>query len=147
MRYHGRMKELIVTRQTIYPAVRYLDAHVAIEWLERAFGAERHVVYDTPDGKVAHAQVRIAGNLIMLGDNQSSDYPVRSPQEAGAATGGFYIVLPDAAAVDAMHARAVAAGARIHREPNDTDYGSHEFGALDLEGHPWSFGTYDPETA
>ena len=134
-------------KQTIIPALRYTDAHAAIAWLEKTFGAERHVVYDMPDGTVAHAQVRIAGNLIMLGNTRDDDYPVRSPKQGGAPTMGLYVVLPDAAAVDALHDRAAAAGATIPHAPRDTDYGSHEFAAFDVEGHPWTFGTYDPETA
>ena len=39
--------------------------------------------------------------------------------------------------------RARAAGAEIVREPQDEDYGSF-YGARDLEGNEWSFGTYRP---
>jgi uncharacterized glyoxalase superfamily protein PhnB len=134
-------------KQTIVPALRYVDAHAAIAWLETAFGAERHVVYDMPDGSVAHAQVRIAGNLIMIGQTRDDDYPVHSPKQGGAPTMSLYVMLPDAAAVDALHKRAAAAGATITKAPYDTDYESHDFAALDVEGNPWTFGTYDPETA
>ncbi len=134
-------------RQTIFPAVRYADARAAIAWLQRAFAAKPHVVYDAPDGSVAHAQLWIAGNLIMLGDSRDDDYPVRSPKEVNATTGSIYVVLPEARAVDALHARAAAEGANITHPPHDTDYGSHDFGALDIEGHPWTFGTYDPYVA
>jgi len=60
-------------------------------------------------------------------------------------TAGMYVVLPDAAAVDAVHARATAAGANIIKPPYDTDYGSHDFRAIDLDGYPWTFGTHKPE--
>ncbi|MGI8737916.1 MAG: hypothetical protein DLM53_00575 [Candidatus Eremiobacter antarcticus] len=131
--------------QTVYPALRYTDARAAIAWLERAFGAEPHVVYDTADGTVGHAELMIAGNLVMLGNSRDDDYPVRSPKEVNGVTGSIYVALADAAAVDALHERAKAAGARITRPPSDTDYGSHDFSALDLDGHPWDFGTYRPE--
>ena len=131
--------------QTVYPAIRYLDAHAALAWLERAFGFVPHVVYDDPDGSVAHAQLVVAGNLVMIGSSREGVYPVRSPGEVGGVTGGIYVALPDAAAVDALHARAHAAGARVIEPPHDTDYGSHDFSARDLEGHPWSFGTYRPQ--
>ncbi|MDQ6827095.1 MAG: hypothetical protein M3Z14_07860 [Candidatus Eremiobacteraeota bacterium] len=131
--------------QTIFAAVRYTDSRAAIAWLQRAFGAEPHVVYDAPDGTVAHAELVIAGNMFMLGNTRDDEYPVRSPKEVNVVTGGMYVVLPDAAAIDALHARAAAAGAKIPHPPFDTDYGSHDFAALDLEGHHWSFGTYKPE--
>ncbi|HMD01444.1 MAG TPA: VOC family protein [Candidatus Baltobacteraceae bacterium] len=139
------MKQQTATfTQTLFPGIRYRDAREAIAWLEEAFGAEPHVVYDAPDGTVAHAELYVAGNLLMLGTSRDDDYPVRSPQEVNAVTAGIYVVLPDATAVDALFARAEAAGAPITHPPHDTDYGSHDFRALDLEGHPWTFGTYKP---
>ena len=133
------------TGQTIFPAVRYVDARAAISWLARAFDAQPHVVYDASDVTVAHSEIAIAGNLIMLGNSRDDGYSVRSPKEANAVTGSLYIALPDAAAVDALHNRASAAGAEITQPPHDTEYGSHDFGTLDIEGHPWTFGTYKPE--
>jgi uncharacterized glyoxalase superfamily protein PhnB len=130
--------------QTVFTGLRYRDARAAIAWLERAFGAERHVCYDAPDGTVAHAQMRIARNLVMLGETREDDHPVRTPDQVGGVTAGVYVVLPNAAAVDAMHARVVGAGARIIHDVHDTDYGSHDFAAYDCGGHPWTFGTYDP---
>ncbi len=137
------------TGQTIFPGLRYTDARAAIAWLQRAFDAETHVVYDHPDGTVAHAELIIGGNLIMLGNTRNNDpvNPVRSPQQVHGVTAGIYVVLPDAAAVDALHARAAAAGAAIRQSPYDTEYGSHDFRASDLDGHPWTFGTYKPEVA
>jgi uncharacterized glyoxalase superfamily protein PhnB len=137
-----------VSDQSIYPAMRYMDARAAIAWLERAFGAEKHVVYDAPDGSVGHAQIRVAGNIIMLGESRDGDdYPVRSPKTAGGVTMSLYVALPDDAAVDALHARAAAAGATILQAPHATEYESYEVSVLDLDGHPWTFGTYRPETA
>jgi uncharacterized glyoxalase superfamily protein PhnB len=46
--------------------------------------------------------------------------------------------------VDAHYRKALAAGAEIVRELSDTEYGSREYLARDLEGHLWSFGTYRP---
>jgi len=36
------------------------------------------------------------------------------------------------------------AGARITRQPRDTEYGSRADGATDLEERRWSFGTFHP---
>ncbi|ATB28355.1 aminotransferase [Melittangium boletus DSM 14713] len=46
--------------------------------------------------------------------------------------------------VDAHCARARAAGAAIVMEPYNTEYGSRNYAARDLEGNVWSFGTYRP---
>ena len=57
------------------------------------------------------------------------------------ASQGVYVAVEDA---DAHYERAKAAGAEIMREIENTDYGSREYTARDLEGHVWSFGTYRP---
>jgi uncharacterized damage-inducible protein DinB len=55
---------------------------------------------------------------------------------------GLYVYVED---VDSHYRRAKAAGAEIVRDLKDTDYGSREYAARDLEGHLWSFGTYRPQ--
>jgi uncharacterized glyoxalase superfamily protein PhnB len=40
----------------------------------------------------------------------------------------------------------VRAGADITRPLADTSYGSREYGARDIEGHYWFFGSYLPAT-
>jgi uncharacterized glyoxalase superfamily protein PhnB len=52
-----------------------------------------------------------------------------------------YVYVED---VDAHHARARAAGAEIVRALADTEYGSREYGARDIDGHYWYFGSYRP---
>ncbi len=131
--------------QTVFPAIRYLDARAAIAWLENAFGVTRHVVYDAQDGSIAHAELEIAGNLIMIGSEKNDDSPLRSPKEVRAITGSVYVVLPDEASIEALFERARSVGAQILEAPYDTGYGSHDFRAYDPEGHLWSFGTYAPE--
>ncbi|MGE5595505.1 MAG: VOC family protein, partial [Hyphomicrobiales bacterium] len=59
----------------------------------------------------------------------------------GGATQDIYCVVPDP---DAHFARAKAAGAEILHEPQDEPYGGRDYGTLDLEGHYWSFGSYQP---
>jgi len=45
--------------------------------------------------------------------------------------------------VDAHHGRG-SAGARIVYGPEDTDFGTRRYRALDPEGYEWGFGTYSP---
>lgn len=133
------------TVQSIYPAVRYEDAKAGIAWLESALGFEEHVVYANEDGSIAHAELKLAGNLIMLGSVKDDGYGV-SPKSAGLVTATVYVALESPAAIDALYSRAKAAGAQILRELCDTDYGSHDFTVRDPEGHVWSFGTYRPQS-
>ncbi len=137
-----------LTTQRVFPSLRFIDAHAGIRFLQAAFGFEPQVVYHDDDGAVAHAQLVLGSEIIMVGTARPvvDDYPVRSPQQVdGVVTGGIYVALDDAAAVDAIHRRAVEAGAEVLMPPHDTDYGSHDVLVRDPEGHVWSFGTYRPE--
>jgi uncharacterized glyoxalase superfamily protein PhnB len=124
----------------IYPVLSYRDAPAAIRFLHAAFGFETLMEVPNPDGTIAHAEMSLDGAVIMLG-SEKSDMGWTSPLGLPAVNQTVYIALDDP---DVHCARAKAAGAEIVREPQDTDYGSREYGARDLEGHHWSFGTYRP---
>jgi uncharacterized glyoxalase superfamily protein PhnB len=124
--------------QSIYPVMKYDDARGAIDFLERAFGFERHALYDGENGGVAHAEIRLGDEYVMLGSTGEGDDRFNQ----GAGRYSLYVVVDDP---DAHHARAKDAGATIERELTETDYGSGEYTARDPEGNLWSFGTYRPE--
>ena len=123
--------------QSIYPVLKYDDARVAIDFLERAFGFEQHAVHDGENGAVSHAELRFGDQFIMFGSVSEGD--PRFNQGVGRTT--LYVVVDDP---DSLHARAKEAGAEIVMEPTDQDYGSRDFAARDPEGNIWSFGTYRP---
>ena len=122
----------------VWPAFRAADPRALIRFLVEAFGFEEVVVYGEGD-HVDHAELAWPlGGGVMFGSApaEASDedaWPLRP------GTFGAYTVTDDP---DALYARATAAGAKIIRELNDTDYGSREFTAADPEGNRWSFGTY-----
>jgi uncharacterized glyoxalase superfamily protein PhnB len=79
-----------------------------------------------------------------IGDGGVMFGSMRQPDDNdpwAAARFGIYVVVED---IDAHYEAARAAGARIVRALEDTEYGSREYSALDLEGNIWSFGTYRP---
>jgi len=138
------MTPAINAKSTVMPAMRYRDARAAIEWLCTVLGFERHVVYDGPDGTVGHAELTHGGGMIMLGSTKDDEYGrgFKTPAEMGnVETRSVYLVVDD---VDAVFARAQAAGATVIRPLKNTDYGSREFMVKDPEGYSWSVGTYDP---
>ena len=130
--------------QTIFPFLRYSDAAAAIAWLEEAFGCKRHAVHEAPDGTIVHAELRLGDDVFMLGTAADDFLGMKTPRQLGAVNQGLYVVVEDP---DAHYARAKAAGAEIIMEPRDMEYGSREYGARDLEGNLWSFGTYRPASA
>jgi uncharacterized glyoxalase superfamily protein PhnB len=127
---------------SIHPTLLYRDAGAAIDFLEQAFGFEVIERHDNPDGTVAHSELRLGGDVVMVGTG-SPDLQ-DAPDEFGSARVGVYLAVDD---LDAHYERASAAGARITRELQDTEYGSREYSARDSEGLHWHFGTYVPQAA
>jgi len=129
----------------VVPCLRYRDAHKAIAWLSDVFGFERHLVVDGEHGTVAHAELALDGAMIMLGSVRGGsaygDMLVQPDEIGGRQTQTIYLIVADA---DAVHARALNAGAAIVIPLVDEDYGGRGFTCRDLEGHVWSVGTYDP---
>ncbi len=123
---------------TIYPSLRYHDARAAIDWLAEAFGFTENAVHADAEGVIRHAELTGFGGIVMLGTEPAGGDPVWGDH---AGQGWLYLSTDDP---DALHARAVTAGAEIARPLQDTDYGSREFSARDPEGNVWSFGTYAP---
>lgn len=113
----------------ILPFMRFDDADAALDGLPRAFGFEERVVNRNDEGIVDHAEMSRRPGTIMFGPGDP-------------ASQGVYFAVGDAHA-QYMHAK--AAGAEITRKIEDTDYGSREYTATDLEGQVWTFGTYLPE--
>src|ERR1700758_2772351 len=118
---------VLASTSTVMPAMRYRDANAAIDWLCNVFGFERHAVYPGPHNTVGHAELTLNGGMIMLGSGKDDEFGrgFKSPSDIGdVETRSAYIVVNDA---DAVYARAKAAGGKIVRELQNTDYGSHEF--------------------
>ena len=132
------------TRANIIPALRYRDAPAAIEWLCRAFGFEKGLVVPGENGTIAHAQLTFGNGMIMLGSARDDEFGqmIKQPSELdGAETQSPYVIVDD---VDVHCERARAAGATIVMDPEDQSYGGRLYICRDVEGHLWSFGTYDP---
>ncbi len=127
--------------QTIFPILRYEDARGAIRSLCATFGFVE--LFSVPESGhfVRHAQLKLGTNVVMLGSVRPDDGLV-SPRALGVATQGLCVYVDD---VDAHFERARATGAEITSPPRNTDFGAREYHARDLEGHPWTFGTYRPD--
>jgi uncharacterized glyoxalase superfamily protein PhnB len=124
----------------VWPTLRARDARALIRFLVDVVGFEETAVYGDGD-VVHHAQLSWPlGGGIMLGsagrDPAGDDWALRP------GSFGCYVVTDEP---DKLFARATAAGAKVLRELNDTDYGSRDFAVLDPEGNRWSFGTYRGE--
>jgi uncharacterized glyoxalase superfamily protein PhnB len=139
-------RRFVMSGSTIIPGARYKDAHVAIEWLCKVFGFARHAVHEGPNGTVAHAQLTLGGGMFMLGSETKGreilEKTMTTLEETGGReTLGLYLVVAD---IDAVYARAKAAGAEIVQELMEPEHGGKDFACKDLEGHIWWVGSYNP---
>ena len=60
---------------------RYQDGPAAIEWLVTALGFEKHSDHRTPNGLVAHADLRFGSSVIGVSSAAASD--AKSPWATG----------------------------------------------------------------
>jgi uncharacterized glyoxalase superfamily protein PhnB len=128
----------------IIPTLKYQNAEDAIAWLCKAFGFQQHLVVPSDDGKINHAQLTLNGSMIMLssvGDTPFDEFQTTPKATGGIVTQSPYIVIDD---VDRHFKKAVAAGAEVLMEPEDQCYGGRLYSCRDIEGHLWSFGSYNP---
>jgi uncharacterized glyoxalase superfamily protein PhnB len=129
---------------TIIPGLRYRNAHAAIDWLCKAFGFEKHAVYEDDQGRVMHAQLVYGAGMVMLGDVRPEGFGTHMAQPdeiQGRETQCAYVTVADC---KAHYERAKAAGATIIDDYAEKDYGGAGYSCRDLEGHLWSFGSYNP---
>ena len=122
---------------TIQPVLHYRDPVKALTFLTEAFGVEEKAVHRDPDGNVVYVEAA-------LGDCWFGFGPTAEGSAFDLGPTAVYVALDG---VDAMHARAAAAGAEIVMPPTDQDYGSRDFIAGDADGNVWCFGTYRPGPA
>ena len=125
--------------QSLTPMFIFKDAGKAIDFYNRAFGAEVRFVMPGPDGKgVMHAEVRIGTSIIMMGE-ENSDCPNKSAETTGGSPVSFYIYLEN---VDEAFKRAVEAGSRIQMPVEDMFWGDRMGTVLDPFGYSWSLASH-----
>jgi uncharacterized glyoxalase superfamily protein PhnB len=135
--------KVAVGQVTMYPILGYRNLAAANDWLCRVFSFEPLEIMRDESGAYVHVELRLGDGVIMP-TTQSQDPDTDNPWSQPLTTQGLYVTLDG---IDAHYARAVAEGAQILRPLADTDYGSREYTARDLEGNLWSFGTYRPGRA
>lgn len=130
---------------SVIACFRYKDAPVAIEWLCKAFGFERHRVVPDDKGGIAHAELTFGGGMIMLGSARDDEFGhlLKAPIEGNSSvvTNSVYVVVPD---VEGHFRRAESAGATVIIPPTPQDFGGSNYTCRDPEGYVWTFGDYDP---
>jgi PhnB protein len=112
------------------PYLHPLRAPRMIEFLKQAFGAQQDAIYQSPDGVVHHARVKIGDSMIEMGEANGPYQPMPSM---------FYLYVKDC---DALYASALRAGATSISEPADQPYGDRSAGVRDPFGTQWYIATH-----
>jgi PhnB protein len=121
---------------TPYMSIR--GAAKAIDFYKKAFGAKEVMRMPGPAGKLGHAEIAIGAARIMLAD-EHPEIDFLGPESRGGSAVHLHVYVKN---VDAISARAVAAGAELIRPVEDQFYGDRSGSLKDPFGHVWHFATH-----
>ncbi len=131
-----RPKGLPEGDHTITAHLSIKGAEQAIQFYQKAFGAELLFVHKMPDGKVMHATLRIGDSKLMLADEWGGT------PSAATLKGSPIILNIYVDDVDALWNQAVAAGAQVTM-PLDNQFWGDRYGHLqDPFGFTWALGSH-----
>ncbi|MEU9041258.1 MULTISPECIES: VOC family protein [unclassified Kitasatospora] len=116
----------------VIPHILVDGAAEAIDFYGAAFGASELFRLEGEGGRIVHAEIKVQGATLMLGDAEAPF----APPGAGAPSVILHVYVPD---VDGLTARAVAAGAELLTPPADMPYGARQSMLRDPFGHVWIF--------
>jgi len=127
----------------VMPMLVCRDAAAEIDFCKTTFGAVELNRRPGPDGTVAHALVTIGGAMTMI-EGEWPTLASRAPQPDGSSPVVIYIYVED---VDAVIARAVAAGAKVLIPVKNQFWGDRTGRIIDPAGHVWTISTRIEETS
>jgi PhnB protein len=129
--------------RALSPYLTVKDAAAAIDFYRTAFGAVELFRLTAEDGRIGHAELDVAGAIVMLSD-EWPDFGALSPPSIGGSPVKLHLNVDDS---DAVVARAVAAGATLVRPVRDQFYGERSGMIADPFGHSWFVATVKEEVA
>ena len=110
----------------------------AIEFYNQAFGAEELFRMADPSGRIGHAEIKIGDSPIMLAD-EHPEMGFKGPKSFGGTPVSLMLYVRD---VDAVAAKAVAAGATVTKPVQNQFYGDRSGTFVDPFGHVWTVATH-----
>lgn len=120
---------------TVTPNSIVTDVASAVRFYRRVFNAEEVLRLTTPDGKVAHCELRFGDSRINLGEAMEG-----WPEQPLLAQ----IYVPDS---DATFALAIQEGARVLSPVTDMFFGSREGRVIDPFGNTWTISTHQRQVS
>ena len=123
---------------TVTPHLVCAGAAEAIEFYKKAFNATEAGRLPGPQGKLMHAMIRIGDSSVMLVD-EMPEWGSFGPKSLKGSPVTIHLYVED---VDAVVARALAAGAKITMPVADMFWGDRYGKLEDPFGHLWSVATH-----
>ena len=123
---------------SITPVLIVKNGDEAIEFYKKGFGVEERCRMKAPDGRVAHAELKLGDSVFMLSD----EYPemeCHSPKTIGGSPVSMYVYVDD---VDSVFNKAISAGAKSLDPVKDQFWGDRHGRLEDPFGHLWSIATH-----
>ena len=139
----GKVRAVPEGFHTITPHLNIRNCSKAIEFYQKAFGAEVKGVHRTPDGKVMHALLKIGDSQLMVSD-EFPEMGAKSPESLGGSAVVLNVYVED---VDALFNRAVGAGAKVVMPLMDQFWGDRYGQLTDPFGHRWALGAHREDVA
>ena len=121
----------------VIPALAFHGADAAIKWYVNNLGAKEKMRFNAPDGTVAHAEITIGGDVIMLAE-ENLQYN-RSPQTLKGNSVNLCVYVQD---VDAVVKKATSSGAKLLIPVKDEFYGDRSGRIEDPYGYVWIIATH-----
>jgi uncharacterized glyoxalase superfamily protein PhnB len=119
----------------LIPALTVADPAKSIEFYKKAFGFQLEGQPMEMDGKIMHAELKFQEAKIMLGGEGCNE--MNSPKTSGVKPAmSLYLYCEDP---DAIHDRAVKAGAKSEAAPEDMFWGDRACRVIDPDGYVWWF--------
>jgi PhnB protein len=115
---------------TVTPYLVVSDAAKTIDFVKHAFAAKESHRSLGPDGKVAHAEVRIGDSAVMIGGARPGQPSIPCM---------LYLYVAD---TDAFYKNAIDAGATSVMAPANQFYGDRNGTVKDAEGNQWCIATH-----
>lgn len=125
------------TATTLIPHLCCRNAAEAADFYEKAFGAEKLGIFKFPDGRVAHADLKINNATFYLVD-EMPDHGGLSPLALQNTPVTLYLRVADC---DSLFKRAVAAGCKVQTPLQDMFWGDRYGMLVDPYGHKWEIAT------
>lgn len=119
----------------IYLRVR--DSDAAVQFYQRAFGAEELFRLSEPSGRIGHLEFKIGESTIMISD-EFPEMDLMGPVDGTRPPSLIHLHVDDA---DRVIADALSSGAELIREATDHFYGERSGTIRDPFGHEWLIGS------